>query len=41
MQILEKRNIDLIKNLVAGPMQLDDEVGDERAPVGGFEALAA
>jgi hypothetical protein len=41
MQVFEKRDIDLVENLVARPMQLDDEIGDERAPVDAVEALAA
>ena len=41
MQVFQKRNVDLIEHLFAGPVQLDHEVGDERAPVDAIEALAA
>jgi hypothetical protein len=40
-QLFDKRHIDLIENLVARPIQLDDEVGDERTPVDSIEALSA
>lgn len=41
MQILEKRHVDLVENLIARPVQFDHQVGDERAPVDVVEALAA
>jgi hypothetical protein len=41
MQVLEERNVDLVENLIARPMQFNHEIGDERAPVDGIEALAA
>ena len=41
MKILEKWRIDLVENLIARPVQFDDEFGDERAPIDGVEALAA
>jgi hypothetical protein len=33
LQVFEKRNIDLIEDLVAGPVQFDDKIGDELAPL--------
>jgi len=41
IQIFEKTAIDLIEDLIARPLQFDDEFGDERAPVDCVEALAA
>ncbi len=40
-QFIKKRNIDLVENLLASPVQFDHKLGDERAPLERFEALAA
>jgi hypothetical protein len=40
-QLIKKRNIDLIENLLARPLQFDHELGDERSPRNRVEALVA
>jgi hypothetical protein len=41
MQVCKKCRVDLVEDFVARPMQFDDKLGDERAPVDAIEALAA
>src|SRR6202030_2815742 len=41
MQVFEKEDIDLVQHLIARPVKLDYEVGDEGPPVEGVKALAA
>jgi hypothetical protein len=33
-EVVEKRRVDLVEDLVARPVKLDAEIGDEFAPVG-------
>jgi hypothetical protein len=40
-QLFEERHVDLIEHLVARPIQIENQFGDERAPRGCLEALVA
>jgi hypothetical protein len=40
-QFFEKRHVDLIEHLLARPLQVENQFGDERAPRGRLEALVA